>query len=103
MINVKIDKGVSSMTFAGSGLEISAELATIVHDLYTQLYIRAGAAMASGCKIVLMDMLAREDSPVWDVELGRESASTLYLEGDAAEAMTARLRNAEGGRQHDES
>ena len=67
MINVKIDKGVGSMTFAGSGLEISAELAIIVHILYTQLYNRAGAAIASGCKSVLMDMLAREDSPVWNV------------------------------------
>lgn len=103
MINVKIDKGIRSMTFAGSGLEISAELATIVHDLYTQLYMRAGAAIASGCKSVLIDMLARENSPVWDVELGREPASAFYLEGDAAEAMTARLRNAEGGRQHDDS
>lgn len=103
MIDVKIDKGIGSMTFAGSGLEISAELAIIAHNLYTQLYNRAGAAIASGCKSVLMDMLAREDSPVWDVELGRDSASAFYLEGDAAEAMTARLRNAEGGRQHDDS
>ena len=103
MINVKIDKGICSMTIAGSGLEISAELALIVHNLYTQLYNRAGAAIASGCKIVLMDMLAREDSPVWDVELDRGSTSTFYLEGDAAKAMLARLRNAEGGRQHDDS
>ena len=103
MINVKIDKGICSMTFAGSGLEIAVELAAIVHDLYAQLYLRAGAVMASGCKSVLMDMLGREDSPVWDVDLGRDSASAFYLEGDAAKAMMARLRNAEGGRQHDDS
>ena len=103
MINVKIDKGVGSMTFSGSGEEIYVELSWIVHNLYTQLYIHAGAAIASGCKIVLMDMLAREDSPVWDVELGKGPASTFYLEGAAAEAMTARLRNAEGGRQHDDN
>lgn len=103
MINVKIDKGAGSMTFAGSGKEISAELATIVHNLYTQIYMHAGAAIADGCKSVLMDMLAREDSPVWDVELGREPASAFYLEGAAAETMMARLRNAEGGRQHDDS
>lgn len=103
MINVKIDKGISSMTFAGSWLEITAELAMIVHNLYTQLYNRAGAAIASGCKSVLMDMLTREYSPVWDVELGRDSASTFYLEGDVAKAMLARLRNAEGRRQHDDS
>lgn len=35
MINVKIDKGVSTMTFAGSGLEIAAEFGVIVHGLYT--------------------------------------------------------------------
>lgn len=102
MINVKIDKGICSMTIAGSGLEITAELAAIVHDIYAQLYLRAGALIATGCKSVLIDMLAREDSPLWDVELGRGSASAFYLEGDAAEAMTARLRNAEGG-QHDDS
>ena len=102
MINVKIDKGISSMTFAGSGLEIAAEFAAIVHNLYAQLCLRAGAVIASGCKSVLMDMLGREDSPVWYVELGRDSASAFYLEGDAAKAMMARLRNA-GGRQHDDS
>lgn len=37
MINVKIDKGVSTMTFAGSGLEIAAEICGMVHELYTQL------------------------------------------------------------------
>ena len=97
MINVKIDKGVGSMTFAGSGADVTVELLAIVRTLYTQLYRRAGALMANGCKRVLMDMLAREDSPVWDVELGKGPASTFYLEGAAAEAMTARLRNAEGG------
>lgn len=50
MINVKVDKGVSTMTFAGSGLEITAEICAMVHELYTQLYHRAGPAMASGCK-----------------------------------------------------
>lgn len=103
MINVKIDKGVGSMTFAGSGSDVIVELVTIVHTLYTQLYMRAGALMANGCKRVLMDMLAREDSPVWDVELDRGSTSAFYLEGDAANAMLARLRNAEGGRQHDDN
>lgn len=34
MISVKIDKGVSTMTFAGSGLEIAAEICVIVHGLY---------------------------------------------------------------------
>lgn len=97
MINVKIDKGVGSMTFAGSGLDVTVELIQIVNNLYTQLYMRAGAVIASGCKSVLIDMLGREDSPVWDVELGRDSASAFYLEGDAAKAMMARLRNAEGG------
>lgn len=103
MINVKIDEGICSMTIAGSGLEVSVELAIIVHNLYTQLYNRAGAAIASGCKSVLMDMLAREGSPVWDVELDGGSTSAFYLEGDAAKAMLARLRNAEGRRQHDDS
>lgn len=46
MINVKIDKGVSTMTFAGKGY-------------------------------------------------------SFFLEGDAAAAMTERLRRSEGGRQHD--
>nr|DAI12398.1 MAG TPA: hypothetical protein [Caudoviricetes sp.] len=103
MINVKIDKGVGSMTFAGNGSDVTAELMVIVHSLYTQLYMRAGALIANGCKRVIIDMLAREGSPVWDVELGRDSTSAFYLEGDAAEAMLARLRNAEGGRQHDDS
>lgn len=103
MINVKIDKGVGSMTFAGSGLDVTVELMAIVHNLYAQLYMRAGALIANGCKGVLMDMLAREDSPVWDVELGRDSTSAFYLEGGAAKAMMARLRNAEGGRQHDDN
>ena len=103
MIDVKIDKSIGSMTFAGSGLEISAEFAIIVHILYTRLYNRAGAAIASGCKSVLMDMLAREDSPVWDLEFDMGSTSAFYLEGDTAKAMLARLRNAEGGRQHDDS
>lgn len=103
MINVKIDKGVGSMTFAGSEADVTVELLAIVRTLYTQLYRRAGALMANGCKRVLMDMLAREDSPVWDVELDRGSTSAFYLEGDTAKAMLARLRNAEGRRQHDES
>nr|DAT32180.1 MAG TPA: hypothetical protein [Caudoviricetes sp.] len=103
MINVKIDKGVGSMTFAGSGADVTVDLVSIVHSLYTQLYMRSGALIANGCKRVLMDMLAREDSPVWDVELDRGSTSAFYLEGDAAKAMLARLRNAEGGRQHDDS
>lgn len=34
MINVKIDKGVGSMTFAGSGSDVIGELVTIVHNLY---------------------------------------------------------------------
>lgn len=103
MINVKIDKGVGSMTFAGSGADVTVELLAIVHNLYAQLYMRAGALMANGCKRVLIDMLAREGSPVWDVELDGGSTSAFYLEGDAANAMLARLRNAEGGRQHDDS
>lgn len=96
MINVKIDKGAGSMTFAGSWKEISAELVVLVHDLYTHIYMHAGAAIADGCKSVLMDMLAREDSPVWDVELDMDSTSIFYLEGSAAMAMLERLRNAEG-------
>ena len=71
MINVKIDKGVSTITFAESGLEIAAEICAIVHTLYTQLYHRAGPAIAKGCKEVMRDMLAREDSPVWDVNLDK--------------------------------
>lgn len=103
MINVKIDKGVSTMTFAGSGLEIAAEFGVIVHGLYTQLYHRAGPAIAKGCKEIMRDMLAREDSPVWDVNLGKNAGHSFFLEGDAAAAMTERLRRSEGGRQHDES
>lgn len=38
MIDVKIDKGVAAMMFAGSGLEITAEICMIVHELYTHLY-----------------------------------------------------------------
>lgn len=103
MINVKIDKGVSTMTFAGSGLEIAAEICAIVHGLYTQLYHRAGLAMAKGCKKIMRDMLAREDSPVWDVNLGKNAGHSFYLEGDAAAAMAERLRRFEGGRQRDDS
>lgn len=103
MINVKIDKGVSTMTFAGSGLEIAAEICGIVHGLYTQLYHRAGPAMARGYKKIIRDMLAREDSPVWDVNLDKNAGHSFFLEGDAAAAMTERLRRSEGGRQHDES
>lgn len=97
MINVKIDKGVSTMTFAGSGLEIAAEICGIVHELYTQLYHRAGPAIATGCKAIMRDMLAREDSPVWDVNLGKNTGHSFYLEGDAAAAMAERLRRFEGG------
>lgn len=103
MINVKIDKGVSTMTFAGSGLEIAAEICGIVHGLYTQLYHRAGPAIAKGCKEIMRDMLAREDSPVWDVNLGKNAGHSFYLEGDAAAAMAERLRRFEGGHQRDES
>nr|DAQ49496.1 MAG TPA: hypothetical protein [Caudoviricetes sp.] len=102
MINVKIDKGVSTMTFAGSGLEITAEICGMVHELYTQLYHRAGPAIAKGCKETIRDMLAREDSPVWDVNLGESAGHSFFLEGAAAAAMTERLRRSEGGRQHDE-
>ena len=103
MINVKVDKDVSTMTFAGSGLEITAEICGMVHELYTQLYHRAGPAIAKDCKEILRDMLAREDSPVWDVNLDKNAGHSFYLEGDAAAAMTERLRHSEGGRQHDES
>lgn len=103
MINVKIDKGVSTMTFAGSGLEIAVEICGMVHELYTQLYHRAGPAIAKGCKEILQAALAREDSPVWDVNLGKNAGHSFFLEGDAAAAMTGRLRRSEGGRQHDES
>ena len=97
MINVKIDKGVHTMTFAGSGLETTAEIGVIVHELYTQLYHRAGPTLASGCKEVLRDMLAREDSPVWNVDLAKGVGHSFYLEGYAAAAMTERLRRSEGG------
>lgn len=97
MINVKIDKGVSAMTFAGSGLEIAAEICGMVHELYTQLYHRAGPAIAKCCKQVMRDMLAREDSPVWDVNLDKNGGYSFFLEGDAAAAMTERLRRSEGG------
>lgn len=97
MINVKIDKGVSAMTFAGSGLEISAEICMIVHELYTHLYHRAGPVIAKGCKKVMRDMLARENSPVWDVNLDKNAGHSFFLEGDAAAAMTERLRRSEGG------
>lgn len=103
MINVKIDKGVSTMTFAGSGLEITAGICMMVHELYTQLYHRAGPAIAEGCKQVMRDMLAREDSPVWDVNLDKNAGYSFFLEGDAAAAMMERLRRSAGGRQHDES
>lgn len=97
MINVKIDKGVSTMTFAGSGLEIAAEICGMVHELYTQLYHRAGPAIAKGFKEILQAALAREDSPVWDVNLGKNAGHSFFLEGDAAAAMTGRLRRSEGG------
>ena len=103
MINVKIDKGVSTMTFAGSGMEIASEICVMVNGLYTQLYLRAGPAMARGCKEILRGMLAREDSPVWDVNLDKNAGHSFFLEGDVAAAMTERLRRSEGGRQHDES
>lgn len=102
MINVKIDKGVSTMMFAGSGLEVSAEICGVVHALYTQLYHRAGPAIANGCKEIMRGMLAREDSPVWDVNLDKNAGHPFFLEGDAAAAMTERLRRSEG-QQHDES
>lgn len=97
MINVKIDKGVSTMAFAGSGMEVAAEIGLMVHRLYTQLYHRAGPAIAKGCKEILRDMLAREDSPVWDVNLDKNAGYSIFLEGDAAAAMTERLRRSEGG------
>ena len=97
MINVKIDKGVSTMAFAGSGLEIAAEICMMVHELYTQLYHRAGPAIAKGYKKVMQDALAREDSPVWDVNLGKNAGHSFFLGGDAAAAMTERLRRSEGG------
>lgn len=103
MINVKIDKGEKTMMFAGSGLEIAAEIGVMVCVLYAQLYHRAGPAIAKGCKKVLQDMLAREDSPVWDVNLDKNEGYSFFLEGDAAAAMTERLRRSEGGQQHDES
>lgn len=103
MINVKIDKGVSTMTFAGSGLEVAAEICVMVHGLYTQLYHRAGPAIAKDYKGVMLDVLAREDSLVWDVDLSKNAGHSFFLEGDAAAAMTERLRRSEGGRQHDES
>ena len=96
MINVKIDKGVSTMTFAGSGLEIASEICVMVHALYTQLYHRAGPAIAEGCKEVLRDMLAREDSPAWDVNLGKNAGFSFFLGGDAAAAMTELLGRSEG-------
>ena len=97
MINVKIDKGVRTITFAGSGLEIAAEIGVMVRVLYAQLYHRAGPAIANGCKKVLQDMLARENSPVWDVSLDKNAGPSLFLEGDAAAAMMERLRRSEGG------
>lgn len=103
MINVKIDKGKSTMTFAGSGLEIAAEIGVIVHELYAQLYHRAGPAIAKGCKGVLLDMLARADSPVWNVDLEKGVGHAFYLDGAVAEAMMERMKRHEGGRQHDES
>nr|DAI28356.1 MAG TPA: hypothetical protein [Caudoviricetes sp.] len=97
MIDVKIDKGVGTLTFAGSGLEVSAEICVMVHGLYTHLYHRAGPAIAKGCKKIMRDMLAREDSPVWDVNLDKNAGYSFFLEGDAAAAMTERLRRSEGG------
>lgn len=97
MIDVKIDKNVHTMTFAGSGLEIAAEIGVIVHELYTHLYHRAGPAVAKGCKETLRVMLAREDSLVWDVDLSKNAGHSFFLEGDAAAAMTERLRRSEGG------
>lgn len=97
MINVNIDKGVSAMTFAGSGLEIAAEIGMIVHNLYTQLYHRAGPTLANGCKGVLLDMLAREDSPVWNPNLAKGVGHSFYLDGAAAETMMGRVKHSEGG------
>lgn len=92
MINVKIDKGVSTMTFAGSGLEVAVEIGVMVHGLYTQLYHRAGPAIAKGCKKVLRDMLAREDSPVWDVNLDKNAGIL-----SSWKAMRRQLRLLRGG------
>lgn len=97
MINVKIDKGVSTMAFAGSGMEVASEICVMVHGLYTQLYHRAGPAIANGCKEILRGMLARGDSPVWDVNLDKNAWHSFFLEGDAAAAMTERMRRSEGG------
>lgn len=97
MIDVKIDKGVSTMTFAGSGLEIAAEIGMIVHALYTHLYHRAGPTLANGCKGVLLDMLTREDSPVWNANLAKGVGHSFYLDGAAAEAMMERVKRSEGG------
>lgn len=96
MINAKIDKGVAAMTFAGSGWEITTEICMIVHELYAQLYRRAGPTLANGCKGVLLDILAREDSPVWNANLAEGVGHSFFLEGDAAAAMTERLRRSEG-------
>nr|DAP85389.1 MAG TPA: hypothetical protein [Caudoviricetes sp.] len=96
MIDVKIDKGVCTLMFAGSGLEVAAEVGVMVHGLYTQLYHRVGPAIAEGCKETLRKMLAREDSPVWDVNLNKEARYSFFLEGDAAAAMTEHLRRSEG-------
>ena len=101
MINVKIDKGVAAMTFAGSGLEVTAEICMIVHELYAQLYHRAGPTLASGCKRTLLDILAREDSPVWNANLPKGVGQSFILKFYNTAVMAERLRRSEGGRQHD--
>ena len=89
------------MTFAGSGQEVAAEIGMVIHELYVQLYRKAGPAVAKGCRLVLLNMLSREDSPVWDVNVGKGPDVAMFMSGSAAAAMTERMRRSEGGQQRD--
>ena len=74
MLNVKLDKGAGTMTFAGSGQEIAAEIGVVVHELYVQLYRKASPATAKGCRLILLNMLSREDSRVFEKSCGLEAS-----------------------------
>ena len=96
MLDVKLDKGKGTMNFAGSGQEIAAEIGVVIHGLYVQLYRKAGPAIAKGCRLTLLNMLAREDSPVWDVSVEKGPDVAMFMSGASAAAMMERMRRSEG-------
>ena len=100
MLDVKLNKGTGTMTFAGSGQEVAAEIGMVIHELYVQLYRKAGPAVAKGCRLVLLNMLSREDSPVWNVDAGSGPDMAVFMSGAAAATVIERMRRS-GGQQRD--